>query len=95
MANNELAGQLSSAVSHERLSRWRDRRFDYLFVINPETIGSICFLNTHGKELAASMQAGLVLTCVGGPGAKLSYKRSSDCRWTSFSNDGRSKASAS
>jgi aminopeptidase-like protein len=74
MANNELSGPIVLAALYERLSRWRDRRFDYLFVVNPETIGSICFLNARGKELATSMQAGLVLTCVGGPGAKLSYK---------------------
>src|SRR5581483_1164609 len=76
MANNELSGPIVLAALYERLSRWERRRFDYLFVINPETIGSICFLNGHGKVLASSMQAGLVLTCLGGPGARLSYKRS-------------------
>ena len=76
MANNELSGPIVLAALYERLSRWQSRRFDYLFVVNPETIGSICFLQAQGKELAESMQAGLVLTCVGGPGVKLSHKRS-------------------
>jgi aminopeptidase-like protein len=76
MANNELSGPIVLAALYDRLSRWPDRRFDYLFIINPETIGSICFLHAHGKELAESMQAGMVLTCLGGPGERLSYKRS-------------------
>ncbi len=76
MANNELSGPIVLAALYDRLSRWRSRRFDYLFLINPETIGSICFLARHGKSLVEKMQAGLVLTCLGGPNKKLSYKRS-------------------
>jgi aminopeptidase-like protein len=76
LANNELSGPIVLAALYDRLSRWPRRRFDYLFVINPETIGSISFLHAHGKELERSMQAGLVLTCLGGPADRLSYKRS-------------------
>jgi aminopeptidase-like protein len=76
LANNELSGPIILAALYDRISQWHDRRFDYLFLINPETIGSICFLNSHGKMLAESLQAGLVLTCLGGAGDKLSYKRS-------------------
>lgn len=76
MANNELSGPIVLAALYERLAQWPKRRFDYLFLINPETIGSICFLQSKGTELAASMQAGLVLTCLGGPSEKLSYKQS-------------------
>jgi aminopeptidase-like protein len=76
MANNELSGPIILAALYNRLARWPRRRFDYLFVINPETIGSICFLHAFGKELSARMQAGLVLTCLGGPAKSLSYKPS-------------------
>ena len=76
MANNELSGPIVLAALYDRISRWPKRKFDYLFVINPETIGSICFLHKHGQWLASSMQAGLVLTCLGGAHPKLSYKRS-------------------
>lgn len=78
LANNELSGPIMLAALYERIAAWKERRFDYLFVINPETIGSICFLHHHGLELGKSMQAGLVLTCVGGPNEKLSYKKSRD-----------------
>src|SRR5262249_18268939 len=40
MANNELSGPIILAALYDRLKHWRNRRFDYLFVINPETIGS-------------------------------------------------------
>jgi aminopeptidase-like protein len=76
LANNELSGPIVLAALYERIAQWQNKRFDYLFVINPETIGSICFLHQHGEEIAKSMQAGLVLTCVGGPSEKLSYKKS-------------------
>ena len=76
LANNELSGPIVLAALYERIAKWNNRRFDYLFVINPETIGSICFLHQHGIEIAKLMQAGLVLTCVGGPNKKLSYLKS-------------------
>jgi aminopeptidase-like protein len=76
MANNELSGPIILAALYERIKHWPSRRFDYLFVINPETIGSICFLHAFGAELKKRMQAGLVLTCLGGPGTNLSYKKS-------------------
>jgi aminopeptidase-like protein len=76
LANNELSGPIMLAALYERMEKWKNRRFDYLFVVNPETIGSICFLKQHGSKIAKSMQAGLVLTCLGGPKEKLSYKKS-------------------
>lgn len=76
LANNELSGPIILAALYGRLKKWKNRRFDYLFVINPETIGSICFLHQHGKKLKDVMQAGLVLTCLGGSNEKLNYKKS-------------------
>lgn len=76
LANNELSGPIILAALFDRLSKWGLRKFDYMFAINPETIGSICLLHEHGEELLESMQAGLVLTCLGGSRPKLSYKKS-------------------
>ena len=76
LANNELSGPIILAALYDRLSKWGERRFDYRFVVNPETIGSICFLHDHGKQLLNTMKAGLVITCVGGPNPILSYKKS-------------------
>lgn len=76
LANNELSGPIVLAALYERISRWENRSFDYLFVINPETIGSICFLHKHGNKIKKSLQAGMVLTCLGGPKEKLLYKKS-------------------
>ena len=56
LANNELSGPIILAALYERIAKWKNRRFDYLFVINPETIGSICFLHKHGEKIAKSMQ---------------------------------------
>ena len=49
------------------------RQHTFRFVLNPETIGSLCYLHHFGDELKQNMDAGLVLTCLGGQGP-LSYK---------------------
>lgn len=66
MANNELSGPLILAMLYQRISKWKDRKYTYRFVINPETIGSISYLSKYGEELKRKMHAGLVLTCLGG-----------------------------
>ena len=76
MANNELSGPLVMLGLFEKIKRWKKRNFNYYFLINPETIGSICFLNSHKNILKNKLQSGLVLTCLGGPKNKLSYKKS-------------------
>ena len=76
LANNELSGPLALARVHERLSRRGDRQFTYRFLLIPETIGSISYLSRHGDELTERTEAGLVLTCLGGPAERLSVKRS-------------------
>jgi aminopeptidase-like protein len=75
LANNELSGPLVMTALHHRLER-RRRRFTYRFVVNPETIGSLCYLRLHADELQRNLVTGLVLTCLGGPEPKLSYQRS-------------------
>ena len=75
MANNELSGPLVLAMLYQRISKWKNRKYTYRFVINPETIGSISYLSRHGEELKESLYAGLVLTCLGGA-ETLRYKTS-------------------
>lgn len=75
LANNELSGPLVLLGLYHRLKAWPRRRHRFRFVLNPETIGSLCYLHLHGDALMARMDAGLVLTCLGGPGS-LTYKAS-------------------
>jgi len=74
MANNELSGPLTLLGLYDRILAWPRRRYTYRFVINPETIGSVCYLSRYSEHLKENMQAGLVLTCTGGPEKHLSYK---------------------
>lgn len=68
MANNELSGP---AVWSE-LIRWvrnlKHREYTYRFVIVPETIGSICYINRNFKTLKENVVAGFVLSCIGDDG---------------------------
>ena len=75
MANNELSGPLVLAMLYQRIAAWKNRRYTYRFVINPETIGSISYLSRHGDEVKEKLYTGLVLTCLGGT-EKLRYKTS-------------------
>jgi aminopeptidase-like protein len=74
LANNELSGPLVLLGLYRRLAARSERQHTFRFVLNPETIGSLCYLFSHGEHLKAKMDAGLVLTCLGGPG-QLSYKQ--------------------
>ena len=76
MANNELSGPLIQILIFLKLKRLKKRRFNYLFAINPETIGSICLIHKNLKFLKENLFSGIVLTCLGGPEKKLSYKLS-------------------
>lgn len=76
MANNELSGPLVLSALYNRLKRWKNRYYTYRFVIAPETIGSLVYLNKYGDDLKKRVVSGMVLTCLGGPQKKLSYKKS-------------------
>jgi len=76
MANNEISGPLVLLGLYEKIKKMKNRKYTYYFLINPETIGSICFINKNEKILKKNLLAGLVLTCLGGPRKKLSYKMS-------------------
>ncbi|MCP4595915.1 DUF4910 domain-containing protein [Neptuniibacter sp.] len=76
LANNELSGPLVLLGLHNRIQQWSKRRFSYRFLLNPETIGSLCFLSKYYRHLQSNLEAGLILTCVGGPESNLKYKSS-------------------
>ena len=75
MANNELSGPLVLLGLYEKIKSWKKRRLNYRFVVNPETIGSICYLHKKKKDIKKKIVGGLVLTCLGGPQKKLSFKK--------------------
>jgi len=95
MANNELSGPLTMVGLYDKIKRWKNRQYNYLFLINPETIGSLCFLSNYKEFLKNNLDSGLVLTCLGGPKKKLTYKKSRvgtsslDKIFTNLSNDGK------
>lgn len=76
MANNELSGPLGLLILYNKIKKWKNRNLTYYFLINPETIGSISFLGQFKKILSKKLYSGLVLTCLGGPKKKISYKLS-------------------
>jgi len=76
MANNELSGPLGLVQLYRNIQIWNRRNYNYYFLINPETIGSLCFLYSYKNILKKYLHSGLVLTCLGGPRNKLSYKKS-------------------
>lgn len=76
MANNELSGPLVLLGLFHKIKLWPKRNFNYRFLINPETIGSLCFLHKNKKTIKKKLAGGLVLTCLGGPKNKLSFKKS-------------------
>lgn len=82
LANNELSGPLVLSSLYRKIKKWDDRYYTYRFVLNPETIGSLVYLHEYGDELQDKLEAGLVLTCLGGPDENLSYKttRQEDAR---------------
>ncbi|MCC3860056.1 DUF4910 domain-containing protein [Pseudemcibacter aquimaris] len=78
LANNELSGPLALLALYNRIKSWKNRKYTYRFLLNPETIGSICFLSRYHEHLKDNLEAGLILTCVGGPKEKIRIKSSRD-----------------
>ena len=76
MANNELSGPLTMIRLYEKLKSLKKRKFTYRFILLPETIGSITYLHKHGSSLIKNIEGGMVLTCLGGPSKKISFKLS-------------------
>jgi aminopeptidase-like protein len=76
MANNELSGPLVLLGLYERIKRWKNRRYTYRFVLNPETIGSLGVLHLQGQHFKKNMLAGLVINCMGGKSDEIAFKHS-------------------
>ncbi|EDO9678560.1 DUF4910 domain-containing protein [Campylobacter jejuni] len=64
MANNELSGPVVSIFLAKWLLGLKERRYNYRFVIIPETIGSIVYLSKHLECLKKHVKAGFVLSCL-------------------------------
>ncbi len=75
MANNELSGPLVLAFLYQRLAQLKNRRLSYRFVLLPETIGAIAYLNMRAEHLKEKLIAGYVVSCIGDSG-NFTYKRS-------------------
>ncbi len=65
MANNELSGPIVTIFLAKWLLNLKERRYNYRFVIIPETIGSIVYLSKHLDHLKKHVKAGFVLSCLG------------------------------
>ena len=67
MMNNELSGPIGQVFLYHLLKAMPNRKYTYRFVINPETIGAICYLSAHAQELKDKLSYGMVLTCIASP----------------------------
>ncbi|MCC8277435.1 DUF4910 domain-containing protein [Campylobacter sp. VicNov18] len=65
MANNELSGPVVAIFLAKWLLTLKERKYNYRFVIIPETIGSIIYLSKHLTHLQKHVKAGFVLSCLG------------------------------
>jgi aminopeptidase-like protein len=65
MGNNELAGPICCALIYQQLKAMDTRRFNYRFVLAPETIGAIAYLAKYGDKMKQNCHAGYVITCCG------------------------------
>lgn len=76
MANNELSGPLVLLGLYQRIKMWPQRRYSYRFLLNPETIGSLCFLSRYAPYLKEKLLSGMILTCLGGEESLVRVKHS-------------------
>ena len=65
MANNELSGPAVLIKLAEYIKNKKKLNFTYRFVLLPETIGSICYINKFKETLKKNMICGFNLSCVG------------------------------
>jgi aminopeptidase-like protein len=65
MANNEISGPVVASALARWLKSLPSRKYSYRFVVVPETIGSICFINNNLENLKQKTVAGFNVSCVG------------------------------
>ncbi|HLC01808.1 MAG TPA: DUF4910 domain-containing protein [Anaerolineales bacterium] len=68
LANDNLSGIVLWALLLRELQRRGETRHSYRFIIVPETIGAIAYLNMHEAEMKR-IAGGFIPTTVAGPGA--------------------------
>lgn len=76
MANNELSGPLIMSLLYKKISLLRYRKYNYLFLLVPETIGPIAYIHKNKDFLKTRISSGFVLTCLGGPKKTIRYMSS-------------------
>lgn len=76
MANNELSGPIAMVEIYKKLLSLKKRHFNYHFLVWPETIGAISFLANTKKSEIKNIFGGIVLSCLGGPNKKITFKHS-------------------
>ena len=65
MANNELSGPVIIASLIHYINSLKNKKYSYRFVLVPETIGSIAYINRNLKKLKKNVLAGFVINCAG------------------------------
>ncbi len=65
MANNELSGPVIIAALIHYINSLKNKKYSYRFVLVPETIGSIAYINRNLKKLKKNVLAGFVINCAG------------------------------
>tara|TARA_Y100001968_G_scaffold328607_1_gene376129 strand:- start:8156 stop:9448 length:1293 start_codon:yes stop_codon:yes gene_type:complete len=65
MANNELSGPVLIAEITKYIKSFKSRKYNYRFVLLPETIGSIAYLSKNLEELKDKVICGFNLSCCG------------------------------
>ena len=75
LASNELSGPLVLAMLYNEIKSIPNRKYSYRFILTPETIGTIAYLDQFGIQLKEKCIAGLIITCVGDNGS-FTYKKS-------------------
>ena len=65
MANDNLSGPVTARLFYDYITKF-ETKYSYRFIVIPETIGALCFLNNHKSP--KNIVAGFVVTCTAGPG---------------------------
>ena len=65
MVNNELSGPVIIAALINYINSLKSRKYSYRFVLVPETIGSIAYINRNLKKLKKNVLAGFIINCAG------------------------------
>lgn len=73
--NDGLSGVVTALAIMEELATWQKRRYTYLMLVVPETIGTVAWLSQH-EDLIPKMKGGLFMEMTGlsqPPALQLSY----------------------